>query len=317
VASRRVRHHRPAWPGPGVVLADPLWPGRDPDTTTQPEARRSYPLRSRVRCRICQRRMRGVARRSTAYYAGDPAATYTYYQCSHDVANPRHAAAHPDHPRTVTIRQDLLQDLIQQFLAERIFGPERAALAASQIPHTDTAAAEQNQCQRQRLVTELARIDLARRSQIMQIETLSTDPADQAAAAMRARCSARFAELHTERQAIQAQLDTLDAANPQPAADLALLDDLPLLAAILEQHPGHLLAALYQAFDIQCLYKPDMHQVTIFATITTSTPGTVAAIISDATPGPAHAATPAPDAPGRAQHQARKTRRGTHCRNGL
>ncbi len=42
-------------------------------------------------------------------------------------------------------------------------------------------------------------------------------------------------------------------------------------------------------------YKPDMHQVTIFATITTSTPGAVAAIIN-AAGDPAHAPNPAPDA---------------------
>ena len=36
--------------------------------------------------------------------------------------------------------------------------------------------------------------------------------------------------------------------------------------------PERIQAALYKAFDIQTLYKPDMHQVTIFATITTSTP---------------------------------------------
>jgi hypothetical protein len=30
--------------------------------------------------------------------------------------------------------------------------------------------------------------------------------------------------------------------------------------------------APHQAFDIQALYKPDMNQVTIFTTLTTSTP---------------------------------------------
>ncbi len=30
-----------------------------------------------------------------------PAGEYAYYLCPHDPANPRHAAAAPDHPRTV------------------------------------------------------------------------------------------------------------------------------------------------------------------------------------------------------------------------
>jgi hypothetical protein len=168
---------RPMFDAAQAIAAQHRSAGDDPATSAQPQARRSYPLRSRVRCRICQRRMRGVTRRSAA-------------------------------------------------------------------------------------------------------------------------CSARFAELHTQRQATQAQLEALEATTPQPAADLALLNDLPLAAATLGQHPGRLLAALYQAFDIQCLYKPDMHQVTIFATITTSTPATVAAIINAAGSGPAHAGTPGPHTPG-------------------
>jgi hypothetical protein len=135
-------------------------------------------------------------------------------------------------------------------------------------------------------------------SQITQIDTLSTDPADTAAAAMRARCSERFAELHHERQAIQAQLDSLDATAPEPPADLALLDDLPLLGDTLDLHPERLRAALYEAFDIQALYKPDMHQVTLFATITSNTPRAVAAILTQAgdEPAQAHPETSADDA---------------------
>jgi hypothetical protein len=37
-------------------------------------------------------------------------------------------------------------------------------------------------------------------------------------------------------------------------------------------HPARIQAALYQAFDIQALYKDDMNQVSLFALITTSTP---------------------------------------------
>jgi hypothetical protein len=39
-----------------------------------------------------------------------------------------------------------------------------------------------------------------------------------------------------------------------------------------------------QAFDLQLLYNKEKNQVTIYATITTSTPHTVAAIINDSEP---------------------------------
>jgi hypothetical protein len=49
---------------------------------------------------------------------------------------------------------------------------------------------------------------------------------------------------------------------------------------------------LYQAFDIRLLYRKDMHQVTIWATSTNSTPHDVAAIIADAGHDPAPATPP-------------------------
>ena len=59
--------------------------------TTQPGRR--YPLRSRIRCNACQRRMHGITKRNRQ---GRP---YTYYVCSHDPTNPRLAALYPDHGR--------------------------------------------------------------------------------------------------------------------------------------------------------------------------------------------------------------------------
>src|ERR1022692_3001726 len=142
------------------------------------------------------------------------------------------------------------------------------------------------------LTKELARIDIAQRNQILQIDGLSPDPADKAAQAMRARCYERFTELHTERQDIETQIHAIDST---PARDdhAELLDAIPLLAGNLGQLPERIQAALYQAFDIQLLYRKDMHQVTIWATITGSTPDAVAAIINDAGHNPAPA-TPSP-----------------------
>lgn len=59
----------------------------DPGNPGHPLARRFYELRSRIRCRLCRRRMLGTTR-----------ATRTYYTCPHDATNPSHFAAYPDHP---------------------------------------------------------------------------------------------------------------------------------------------------------------------------------------------------------------------------
>jgi site-specific DNA recombinase len=296
---------RPVFDAAQAIAAAHRTAGDDPDAAPQPLARRTYALRGRVRHRTCQRRMCGTTRTAARYWAEGPDYAHAYYKCPHDVANPKHAAAHPDHPRTVTVREDLLVDLIHQFFAERVFGPERRALLAEQIPATAAQAAEQHDRQRDRLVKELARIDLAQRSQITQIETLDPDPANHAAQAMRARCSERFAELHTERETTQAQLDALNQARSRDD-DAALLDDIPLLVDTIDLHPEHIQAALYQAFDIQALYKDDMNQVSFFATITTSTPHAVAAILAAA------ATTPPPPPQTRPALTARPGRRSLH-----
>ena len=69
-----------------------------------------------------------------------PAGNLTYYRCPHDPATPKHAADHPDHPRTVQAPETRLDQIVGQFFASRIFGPGRAALLAAQLPATDADA---------------------------------------------------------------------------------------------------------------------------------------------------------------------------------
>jgi hypothetical protein len=159
--------------------------------------------------------MCGTTRTSVRYWAEGPDYENIYYKCLFDLASPRHAAAYPDHPRAVTVREDTLMQLIGGGLAERVFGPDRRALLETQIPASAAQAAEQHQRQRDRLSKELAHVDLAQRSQITLIDILDPDPANTAAQAMRARCYERFAELQAERETAQAQLAT--STTPPPA----------------------------------------------------------------------------------------------------
>jgi hypothetical protein len=68
---------------------------------------------------------------------GNPASQSTYYRCPHNWASPKHAADHPDHPRTVQAAETLLDRVVGGFFATRVFGPGRAALLAAQLPATD------------------------------------------------------------------------------------------------------------------------------------------------------------------------------------
>ena len=106
----------PSWTGPPGTPPRTSPPGTAPAATatslnTHPATPRFYPYRSRVRCRDCRRRMTG-----TTY--GKPGAQSTYYRCPHDPATPKHAADHPDHPRTVQAPELLLDQIVGRFFAD-------------------------------------------------------------------------------------------------------------------------------------------------------------------------------------------------------
>ena len=101
--------------------------------------------------------------------------------------------------------------------------------------------------------------------------------------ALRSRILDRFTELEDERAQINTRLIKLAAQTPAPA-DPALLDQLPELAGILASAPVRLQQDLYRAFQVQILYNPDGDQVTCHATITTATPRTLTAILTNSEP---------------------------------
>jgi hypothetical protein len=194
--------------------------------------------------------------------------------CPHDPASPRQAAAYPDHG-SVALSETAITAAIATFFDQYVLGHDRAAL----LPAT---SAEHNQARARnqaRLRAELARIDTAELGLITELET-PADPGDPAARAYRARIRARFADLYAERTRTEATLAELAAAAP-PDNDPSLLDLLPYAAGVFAQAPARIQEALLTAFDIHALYRNDMHQVTIWASITDDTPRTITALLHD------------------------------------
>jgi DNA invertase Pin-like site-specific DNA recombinase len=244
---------------------------RDPETPATRTGRR-YILRSRVRHRDCQRRMCGTWRSSAT------GTVYIYYRCPHDPANPRHAAAHPDHG-PVSVREDALMDALAQFFDQYVFGHDRAALLTTQLPATTAGHAKARARTEKHLRTALARIDTAERALISELEQLGPDTSP-AAQAYRHRIRARNAELYDERTQTETTLADLQASAP-PDNDPDLLGRLPHATAAFAAAPDRIKEALLAAFDIQALYSKDTDQVTIWATLTEDTPRTIAALIND------------------------------------
>jgi site-specific DNA recombinase len=270
-----------------------------PACTRSPPSRRTYALRSRVRCKLCKRRMCGITR----LHPQNKARTeYAYYVCQHNPANPRHAAAAPDHPRTVAAREDLLLDTLRDDLSRYALAPGRAARLAELLPADAAAKKAQRDAHTAALTAKLKQLDKALDSLVYDLGTLSTDPADKAAQAMRARIHAHFADKHAEREKTAAERSALDS-DTSHASDTDLLDELPELGTRLDDLPQHIQARLFAAFDIQVLWNPPMKQATFFATITDTTPGIITALLARASnddpgtaayPDSSQAAGPAP-----------------------
>ena len=252
---------RDAWDAAQAIGAEHRTSRDGHGLSRHPAAARTYAYRGRVRCRDCQRRMGGLA------YGPTPT---VYYQCPHNPARPKDAAGHPGHPRTVKAPEKRLDQTVGLFFAEHVFGPRRAELLAAQLPATEAEAAADRDAQAAALTARLRQLDTAQKAQILSLEQLSPDPADTAAAAMRARITDRFAELHHERGQAQAQLDALEASVPK-AVDPALLDELPLAGDILPGLDPGLKARLFDAFDLQVLWNKPARQATVFAEITEAT----------------------------------------------
>ena len=259
------------------------WDGLNP----HPSAQRAYALRSRIRCKICQRRMCGA----TKTHPARPGSINTYYVCQYDPANPRHVAAAPDHPRTVSTREDLLLDVLRATLTAYTLAPGRKERLAELLPAGAAAKKAKTDTETAALRKRLKQIDTAQDSLIHDLGILPTDPADTAAHAMRARIHAHFTDLHHQRETIDTQLKTL-ASDPGRGNDPDLLNDLPELSGRLDELPEHIQAALFAAFDIQVLWNPPMNQATFHATITDTTPSLITDLLARASDDPSNAATP-------------------------
>jgi hypothetical protein len=82
---------------------------------------------------------------------------------------------------------------------------------------------------------------------------------------------------------INDRLTTLDRATGQDD-EPGLLDALPILGDILAGAPASLQARLFAAFGLELIYNKEDHQVSIYATITPSTPDALADIIAGSEP---------------------------------
>jgi hypothetical protein len=242
--------------------------GNVQDHQDQRPGRADYPLRARIRCAQCNRRMCGHQNPGRS-----PGKDY-YYVCPHNPQSPRDSQAHPGHVRAA-VRERVIHGAIDHLLATLLSRDRKESLGVI-LPATAAEHDQQAHARTQELRRQIAQNETAQNGLITQLERLGGDTSP-AAEAMRQRITSQFTDRYNQARDLQAQLDQIQAAQP-PANDPSLLDELPYAAANLADLPDDLKAKLYAAFGIQVLYRAHKNQATIWATITDATPGIAAAL---------------------------------------
>lgn len=233
-----------------------------PGLNTHPAARRSYTLRSYVRCDICDRRMHGKTRRGIAYYA-----------CQPDSNEHRDEDWYRLHPRGLWIREEVLLTAVSDFFTTRLFGPDRrthlaTTLAAVKPPDEDAQAVERAGLERS--ITELER----RQSRLIRslAEGIAGDDTE-TERSFREAIRTEHAALERQRQDLRRRLAALDATatGGPPDDDPSLLDALPRLNLRVADCPEAVQRQLYDAFGMEVRYSRPREEIAIRVLVTGDT----------------------------------------------
>jgi site-specific DNA recombinase len=217
--------------------------------------RRNYLLRGIVHCGTGHNplRMHGKERKNITYYA-----------CSYRISYGDTAAEALGHGKWQYIREDNLLNIIDEFFAHNIFGPERLAnFRAQHAMLAQTVATNQDHNLR-RLEKELAEIDQRVELQLRAIEA-GVDPT---------LVRQRIDELKTERAELEAALanltpQTLGAELPVDEAS-DILASLPDLADELAHADDQTRRAVYDAFHLSVTLDRNSHQIQVKALISSA-----------------------------------------------
>ncbi len=215
---------------------------------------RFYPLRGRVRCGLCGRSMEGSHQKGS-----------NWYRCQYVTRRGSIAADIADHPRVLGVKEANVLDPVLDFLARRIFGPDRLRLLRAELSDSTTATWREQDAELERLKGELGDIDRSLHRQTLRLE--EHEDSDHPVVALAIR---RIEELSTRKRAVTEAIDALKVERPaghHPDEILAMLDAVPDLRPSLRNATEQELADLLAAFDVTISYDKPNRRLTLTATI--------------------------------------------------
>ncbi|TWE27586.1 recombinase family protein [Prauserella muralis] len=226
-----------------------------PEPNVHRYTRRTYRYRSRVIC-DCGRRMMGHRHKRG----------YTYYRCWPTNNNRGRPDKHSGHPRTVYVREESINAVVEQAFSEFLFHPDRRTLLIGDMDRAEERASQERAERRARLQRRTA--DLARRQDNVLGQAENADPADPFTQGLRDR----YNDLQAERQLVLdeiAELDAQDPAEPRRAsdADLDVLDALPHLALNLNRAPEGHQQRLFELTKLHVQVHYPTHEATLVITL--------------------------------------------------
>jgi site-specific DNA recombinase len=186
----------------------------------------------------------------------------TYMTCDYGRTYGPEAASQIDgHGLWLSIREDQLLPIVEQFFAERIFGPMRLDKLARQLGTHERETRKHHEATHRRLRDTIADID---RRISLQIQALESGLEPQLV-------GQRIAELRKDKEKAETELRALspsDAGPTAPESPAALLKRLPDLTQLLRDAPPHVKRQVFNAFGLQITYDKRTNSFQLSATIT-------------------------------------------------
>ncbi len=215
---------------------------------------RLYPLRGRVRCALCGRRMSGSHQKGA-----------NWYRCQYVYRHGLAASEAAGHPRVLGIKEETVLDALVDFLSRRLFAPGRLDLLRDELARTAADGWHEHEAETTNRRRELAELDRSLYRQALRLEE-HDDPGHPVIALAKRR----IVELTAQRDQLERELTALEAQRPadvHPDAIEALLTSIPDLRDALTDYDERELAQLFDDFDVEVTYNKHKRTLQLAATL--------------------------------------------------
>jgi DNA invertase Pin-like site-specific DNA recombinase len=198
---------------------------------------RYYPLRGRVYCELCGRRLEPSFQKGNCY------------RCTYTRNRGDAAAEASGHPKSLQISERILLRELYDFLADRVFGPDRLKHLQEELADAGGSAWRDRERKLAKLDRELEQANQAIKAQVAHLDRYN-DPDHPAAVAIHERID----QLAAKERALIAELDRVRSREPEgidPNEVARLLEGTPDLRPALATYTPEEIADLVDAFDVR------------------------------------------------------------------